>query len=178
MTRALAFALAAALAIACSTEAPAPAPQSDAVSDAPAEFIEAGPIDSVVEIGGTRVGVEERHTGPEQALGLGKRRSLAWDRGMLFVYPGKRAARFWMKNMHFAIDIVWIAEGRIVQIDARVPPPAGPVPDRELPVYPARMAVDRVLEVPAGYAAAHGWAVGDPVRFEAKSSAAGAAGGA
>ena len=94
-----------------------------------------------------------------QALGLGGRDSLAWDSGMLFPYERPAFVSFWMKGMRFDIDIVWIRDQRVVGIAARVPHP----PDRDskpATVRPPEM-VDMVLEVPAGYAEAHGWKRGD-----------------
>jgi len=127
-----------------------------AVSDPPE--VEA----AVVTIRGQAVDVDVARSEAAQQLGLGRYRSLAWGRGMIFPYdrPGFRA--FWMKGMHFDIDIVWIREGRIVGIAARVPAPDRP--DAESPArVRANELVDLVLEVPAGYAEANGWRRGDRV---------------
>jgi len=114
-----------------------------------------------VTIGGTSVEVEIVRTPAEQALGLGNRDSLAWDHGMLFVYDEPGFFSFWMKRMRFDIDIVWIRDGRVVGIAAFVPWPHED-PDRPATVRPPEL-VDTVLEVPAGYAQAHGWRRGDRV---------------
>ena len=117
-----------------------------------------------VEIRDARVSTEVVEGREEQARGLGYRDSLAWDHGMLFVYPDARFLSFWMKGMRFDIDMVWILDGRIVQISHRVPhlaSPEGPWPG----IRPDSLA-DQVLEVPAGYAASHGWRTGDRVQVE------------
>ncbi len=89
----------------------------------------------------------------EQVIGLSFRDALAPDHGMLFVYPQKDQRLFWMKDMKFAIDIVWIADGTVVGIDANVQPPSNA---NETPkIYPSPTAVDEALEVPAGYMQAH-----------------------
>ena len=106
--------------------------------------------------------VEVVRTREEQARGLSERDSLAWGSGMLFPYEKPAFVSFWMKGMRFDIDIVWIRHNRIVGIAERVPHP----PDPEATpasVRPPEL-IDTVLEVPAGYARAHGWSRGDRVR--------------
>lgn len=118
--------------------------------------------DAWVSIGGQRVGVEIADTPAKQALGLGERDALPWDRGMLFPYDRPGFHAFWMKGMRFSIDIVWILDGRIVRIDANVPFEPG----SNGPTLRSDSLVDAVLEVPAGYATGHGWKVGDRVITE------------
>ena len=120
-------------------------------------------VDGWVEIRGQRVAVELADTVPKQSLGLGGRDALEWDRGMLFPYPQAGFYSFWMKDMRFDIDIVWILRDRIVDLHHRVPHAPEREAGRELPVYRPRRAADTVLEVPAGYAQAHGWRDGDRV---------------
>jgi uncharacterized membrane protein (UPF0127 family)/pSer/pThr/pTyr-binding forkhead associated (FHA) protein len=114
-----------------------------------------------------RVAVEIADTPEKQRLGLGGRSSLDWDRGMLFAYPHPGFYTFWMKGMRFDIDIVWIFRDRIVEIAHRVPHPGGEQagPEDRLPVYQPRQLADAVLEVPAGYAEARGWRIGDRVQM-------------
>jgi uncharacterized membrane protein (UPF0127 family) len=106
--------------------------------------------------------VEVVRTREEQARGLSERDSLAWGSGMLFPYERPAFVSFWMKGMRFDIDIVWIRDGRIIGIAARVPYPRDPEA-APATVRPPEL-IDMVLEVPAGYAGAHGWSRGDRVR--------------
>ena len=118
--------------------------------------------DAWVEIRGHRVAVEIADTREKQALGLGQRDDLAWDHGMFFTYAKPAFYAFWMKDMRFSLDIVWILDNRIVAIDQSVPfEPGGTGPT----LRPDSL-VDAVLEVPAGNAAARGWRVGDRVVME------------
>lgn len=96
-------------------------------------------------------------------LGLGKRRSLCQDCGMLFVFdrPGKYA--FWMKRMRFGLDILWINEGRIVFIEKNIPPAFGQT------MTPPENA-DQVLELNAGTVERFGIKVGDRVESERMSN--------
>ncbi len=80
--------------------------------------------------------------------GLQGRDSLADNHGMLFVFKDDDFQRFWMKDMKFAIDIVWIDDQhRIVTIAASRPPcESGPCE-----VYSPSKKARYVLEVPSGF---------------------------
>lgn len=128
---------------------------------------ETEPLGPSLQIRGQRVALEVVRTPEAQRRGLGYRDSLAWDHGMLFPYDERPAFHsFWMQGMRFDIDIVWIRKGRIVDIAHRVPHPGPDDPSGNGPTVRPREISDRVLEVPAGYAQAHGWRVGDPVSFD------------
>src|SRR3989344_3235869 len=64
-----------------------------------------------VKIGGVTLQVELAETPEAHARGLSGRQSLDEDQGMLFVFSkGSPAAPgFWMKDMNFPIDIIWLA---------------------------------------------------------------------
>lgn len=128
---------------------------------------ETGPHpDAWVEIAGQRVAVERAIDVEEKARGLSGRDELPWDTGMLFEYEEPGFYAFWMRDVRFDLDFVWIRDGRIVDLHHRVPAPDPTVPPGELPTYRPRELADRILEVPGGYASAHGWRAGDRVRVE------------
>jgi len=115
-----------------------------------------------VSIGQRKVAVEVADTPEKQSRGLGYRDALDWDTGMYFPYPQPMIPSFWMRGMRFAIDIVWIRKGRIIDLHHDVPfEPGG-----NGPTVRPREAADAVLEVPAGYARASGWRIGERVQFE------------
>jgi len=118
--------------------------------------------DGWITIRGQRVALELAVTPAEQQLGLGRRDALPWDRGMLFLYREPGFPRFWMKDMRFDIDIVWIRDDRVVDISHGVPH----VPGGNGPIVAPIELTDKVLEVNAGYAAAHGWRPGQRVALE------------
>ncbi len=120
------------------------------------------PAGPTVKIRDQVVSLEITSTRAEQARGLGGRDELPWGHGMLFEYPSPRFPGFWMKDMRFDIDIVWIREGRIVDISHRVPH----FDDGPGPTVRPRELTDTVLEVPAGYAQANGWRIGDRVTLD------------
>lgn len=119
-------------------------------------------------IGGHRIVAEVARTAAEQSRGLGGRDGLAPGTGMLFPYTEARRWPFWMKDMRFDIDIVWIRDGRIVDISRFVPAPrAGASSAVEtLRTFEPAEPADTVLEVTAGTANARGWKVGDRVAVD------------
>ncbi|MBU0978673.1 MAG: prolipoprotein diacylglyceryl transferase family protein [Patescibacteria group bacterium] len=96
--------------------------------------------------------------------GLSGRTNLGSD-GMLFIFPAIKQANFWMKDMKFDLDLIWIAQGKIVGITPNVPHPDISTPDSQLKIYTAPQPVDMVLEVPAGDSALQSWGVGDQLRI-------------
>ena len=93
-------------------------------------------------------------------VGLGGREDLGENDGMLFLYdyPGKHGIV--MRGMLFPIDIVWFYEGQVVDIAPAVPvePEAT---EYELTPYRPRTDATMVLELPAGWVAAHDLKIGD-----------------
>lgn len=86
----------------------------------------------------------------EHQQGLSGCQSLASGQGMYFIFPAKTGIAFWMKDMLIPLDIIWLADNTVVGITADVPPPA--YPQDSLPLYPAPVPVDGVLEIGAGEA--------------------------
>ena len=113
-----------------------------------------------ISIDDQRIRVAVANTPALQALGLGKRAGLAADEGMLFVFPEAKRYGFWMKDMSFPIDMIWIAaDGTIEYMAQDVAPET--YPKDFVPPTPALY----VLEVTAGYAQAHNFALGDVVHL-------------
>lgn len=110
-----------------------------------------------VRLSGATVQAEVVSDAKARERGLSGRRSLAEGRGMLFVYPDRKARTYWMKGMRFPIDIIWIDRGRVRGVERDVPVPHG----KKLPLYSSGGLADHVLEVPAGWARRHGTKRGD-----------------
>ena len=86
-----------------------------------------------------------------RAKGLSGRAQLNVNEGMFFYFFKPERPAFWMKDMHFPIDILWIANHRIVGIEENVDPQVG-APEGELKSYVPPEPVERVLELSAGRA--------------------------
>ncbi len=101
--------------------------------------------------------VEVAKTAAAQAHGLSDRPRLAQDRGMVFPISPPARPGFWIKDMSFPLDLIYIYQGRVVVIINNMPPLLVPIP-----FYPAALA-DMVLAVNAGWADKNHLVVGDPV---------------
>ncbi|MFA6522656.1 MAG: DUF192 domain-containing protein [Patescibacteria group bacterium] len=81
--------------------------------------------------------------------------------GMLFVFGKAEERTFWMKEMNFDLDVVWILNGKIVSISENVQAPKnGEEPVR---MYSGPIGADMVLELPAGGVKDHGLLIGQPL---------------
>lgn len=109
--------------------------------------------------------IEVADTREEKSKGLGGRQSLATDSGMLFVYDQKEKYKFWMKNVKFALDIIWIDGDMVVDIIKNVPPPESKQKDETLPIYEPIQPVDSILEVNAGFTGSNNITVGDKIEI-------------
>ena len=117
-----------------------------------------------VSVGGATFSVELAVTSDEQQQGLSDRPSMEPGSGMLFVYDSPKGVVFWMKNMHFPLDILWIgADCTLVDFSRNVPPPAPGTESSDLERYRPGAEIQYVLEVNAGAAA--GMRVGNTVEF-------------
>jgi uncharacterized membrane protein (UPF0127 family) len=96
---------------------------------------------------GNSITAELALTDQERMQGLMFRTGLSEDQGMLFVFAEERIYPFWMKNMKFAIDIIWLdSQKRIVHIERSVPP----CKKEPCPSYSPDLSALYVLELRAG----------------------------
>lgn len=104
-------------------------------------------------------------TPEEKALGLSFRKKKD-NFALLFWYDKAEQQIFWMKDMNFAIDILWIRDNKIVWIEKNVPPPNILSKLSSLPTYGHGILADKVLELPAGSTKKHHIKKGDRVSFK------------
>ena len=117
-----------------------------------------------IKIDNQVINVEIADTMFSRERGLSGRDGLALDQGMLFVFPMASRTGFWMKDMKFPLDLVWIEGDRVVGVSSQVYPEPG-VSMWNLKIYYPPQAVSTVLEVPAGVATLYGWKEGSVVTF-------------
>jgi len=97
--------------------------------------------------------------------GLGGRESLPISQGILFVFEQPKVYTFWMKDVEFPIDIIWIdSDKRIVDIVLNAQPEPK-TDDEDLKRYKPSNDALYVLEINAGLAAANSLLQGDVVDF-------------
>jgi uncharacterized membrane protein (UPF0127 family) len=99
-------------------------------------------------------------TTAERTKGLGGQNSMPANSGMLFVYAQPTKECFWMKDMHFALDMIWLdANKKVVYIAQDVAPET--YPKTYCPPQPAQY----VIELHAGEAARQQVHSGDTLLF-------------
>lgn len=101
-----------------------------------------------LSINNHQVVIEIADTPAKRQLGLGNRDSLEANHGMLFVFDQPDEACFWMKDMHFNLDILWFdANKHLIYQKPNLSPDT--YPNTFCPPTKA----DYVLEINAGEAA-------------------------
>lgn len=119
---------------------------------------------ATVVLHGTTFRVDIADTPSARSLGLGGRQDLEDKGGMLFLFPTLLVPTFWMKDMGFAIDIIWIRGTTIVGYVSNVEPPATGTPDQLLQRFRPAEPVDRVLEIKGGLTAMLGLRAGQSIQ--------------
>jgi uncharacterized membrane protein (UPF0127 family) len=114
-----------------------------------------------IEINGTAITVEVAKTEAQRVQGLSGHEPLNDGQGMLFIFEDKVPRTFWMKDMRFALDILWIEDGTIVKISSNLPPEGNEPKNR----YRSDIPANYVLEVPAGWAERHHVTSGDRINY-------------
>lgn len=95
----------------------------------------------------------------EKQVGLSGRDSLPKDQGMLFPFEAKEFHSFWMKDVKFPIDIIFISDDTVVTVVNRAEPATTDNPTIYKPEEPA----NKVLEINAGLSEEYGIKKGDKV---------------
>ena len=86
---------------------------------------------------------------PELIKGLSEREKMADNEGMLFVFTKSAVQRFWMKDMFFPIDIIWLDENlTVLGVSENAEPKSYALGLTFSSIIPARY----VLEINAGQA--------------------------
>jgi len=99
----------------------------------------------------------------ERTRGLSGRESLGEQEGLLFLHEDKAERAYWMREMLFPIDIIWIDGNRIVGFIESAQPEEPP-----LTLLNSPAPVDKVLEVKAGFVRENTVNVGEflDIRFQ------------
>lgn len=112
-----------------------------------------------VQIAGKVIDAWYSDTETLRAQGLSDLPGLPENGGMFFAFEKNDFHGFWMRNMLFPIDIIWIGEDfKVVHIEKNVSPDSYPTI-----FFPKRLARS-VLEVSAGFTDKTGLKIGAPIR--------------
>jgi len=115
---------------------------------------------TLIQIGEVEIQVRLAKTDVEHRQGLSNTKSLADGEGMLFIYERPAKQGFWMKDMNYSIDIVWINErNRVIGVEKDISPSTFPL------VFSSPSEVKYVLEVPAGFSNRSNIEIGQILNF-------------
>ena len=97
-------------------------------------------------VGDAQIKVELAESQGARGQGLGDRKSLPQDQGMFFIFEKSENHPFWMREMQFPLDIIWLDENyKVVYIEKNIDPAT----------YPKSFGPDvptqYVLEINAGW---------------------------
>lgn len=106
--------------------------------------------EAILVVGGIRIPITIANTDAEKQLGLSGTASLPINQGKLFVFNSPSKPGFWMKDMNYGLDLIWLDENlRIVDITKDIYPESYPK------VFYPKENVLYVLEVNAGFSKKH-----------------------
>ncbi len=113
-----------------------------------------------IKMAGKTFSAEIADTFSLRESGLSNRASIASDKAMLFIFETDDNHLFWMKDMNFAIDMIWLdSNKKVVHIAKKAAPES----------YPQTFGQSKnsryVIEVKSGIADSIGLQVGDIVSF-------------
>lgn len=111
-----------------------------------------------MRVGGKTFRVEVVSDASKKQLGLGKREGICAKCGMLFVFDSLGHYSFWMKDMRFPLDLLWLSGGHVVHIEKNVSKDS-------IKVMSSGVSADSVLELNAGTVDSLGISKGSEVTF-------------
>jgi len=116
-----------------------------------------------IKIGKNNLSVAIADDNCKTSLGLSGISELKEDEGMLFLFEKLGSHGFWMKNMKFPIDILWLDNNfKVVGMENNVSPDSYPK------TFGKGYISMYVLEVPSGYSQKNNIKVGDQIIFNKK----------
>jgi len=124
----------------------------------------------IVTIGTAVISVDISDTECKRVLGLSGRESLADGAGMIFVFDVAGHYPFWMQDMNFPLDMVWVGDDlRVSGIEKDVAPSTFDAIDpSKSEIFGGQYLARYVLELPAGYADEKNIQVGNKISFSEK----------
>ena len=125
----------------------------------------------IVHAGEASVSVDISDTECKRDLGLSGRDTLPDGDGMIFIFDVAGNYPFWMQDMNFPLDMVWVSSDFVVTgIEKNVSPDTY---DAQNPsasgTFGGEFLAQYVLELPAGYTSREDIEVGNKITFSEKS---------
>lgn len=117
-----------------------------------------------IDINGFEILADVAYTDEQLEKGLSIKDNLNEDEGMLFIFQNEGQHNFWMNNMKFPIDILWLdTAGKVVHIEPNLQPCTS---EFNCTVYEPQNNSLYVLETVAGFAEKHQVEIGTDIDFE------------
>ena len=115
-----------------------------------------------VTINNAKIKIEIADTAELRYKGLSNKKELCDNCGMLFIFPEKEIRTYVMRDMNFALDMIWIDDDKIIKINKNT------IPEGSNPVmrYSSDALVNYILEVNGGFCEDNGIKAGDGVEFD------------
>ena len=113
-------------------------------------------------INNAKIKIEIADTAELRYKGLSNKKELCDNCGMLFIFPEKEIRTYVMRDMNFALDMIWIDNDKIIKINKNA------IPEGSNPVmrYSSDALVNYVLEVNGGFCGENGIEVGDKINLK------------
>lgn len=115
------------------------------------------------QVNGKKISLLLAKSDKERQRGLSGRDKLSEDQGMLFLFEKKGTYGFWMRDMKFNIDIIYIDDETVVHLVENAPSGAQ-APN--LTIYTPDKPANKVLELNAGGAKKYGIRIGTKITFK------------
>jgi uncharacterized membrane protein (UPF0127 family) len=117
-----------------------------------------------IVINGKTFEVEIAKTEAQKQKGLAKYNKISDNFAMEFPFEKASFYAFWMKDMKFSIDIIYISKNKIVQIFKNVPSPKSS--NQSLTIYKSSVVADTVLEINGNLSQKYNFNNGTSVKIE------------
>ena len=116
-----------------------------------------------VTVNGVHLVADLAITGEQRTKGLAVKDSLAENESMLFYFPKANEYAFWMKDMKFPIDIIWLdTDRKVIHVEHSL----DPCDSDACPLYKPEGKTQYVLETVAGFAKKYNVTEGTIVEFD------------
>lgn len=112
-----------------------------------------------IEINNKKFTLYVADTSVKREQGLSDIPSLPADQGMIFAYPKANLYSFWMKDMRFSLDFIYINNNRIVDIKENVSPDTYPQ------TFTSKEPADAIIEFNNGTVKNNGIKVGMEIKY-------------
>lgn len=104
-----------------------------------------------------KVNIEVADTDSKRAQGLSGRKTLCENCGMLFVFDKPGHYGFWMKDMNFPLDFIFINNDNVVDIKQNISPSTYPE------IISSTYDFEKVLEINENFIKSNKIEVGQPI---------------